>query len=46
VVIHFNDPLTGTKESADWEGSEGVWNAWLTNGDPGGAGWWLVISLP
>ena len=46
VVIHYNDPLTGTKESADWAGSEGVWNAWQTNGDPGGAGWWLVISPP
>lgn len=43
VVIHYNDPLTGTKQSADWAGSEGVWNAWRTNGDPGGAGWWLVI---
>lgn len=46
VVIHYNDPLTGTRESADWEGSEGVWNAWQTNRDPGGPGWWLVISLP
>lgn len=46
VVIHYNDPLTGTKDSGDWEGSEGVWNAWLTNGDPGGAGWWMVISPP
>jgi hypothetical protein len=46
VVIHYNDPLTGTKEADDWEGSEGVWNAWLTNGDPGGAGWWMVISQP
>ena len=44
VIIHYNDPLTGTKQSADWLGSQGVWNAWLTNGDPGGAGWWLVIS--
>lgn len=43
VMIHYNDPLTGTKESAEWDGSHGVWNAWLTNGDPGGAGWWLVI---
>lgn len=43
VVIHYNDPLTGTKESADWQGPQGVWNAWWTNGDPGGAGWWLVI---
>lgn len=44
VVIHYNDPLTGTKESADWAGNEGVWNAWQNNGDPGGSGWWLVIS--
>ena len=44
VIIHYNDPLTGTKESADWSGSEGVWNAWQNNGDPGGSGWWLVIS--
>lgn len=44
VVIHYNDPLTGTKESADWLGSQGVWNAWRTNRDPGGSGWWLVIS--
>ncbi|HEX5837574.1 MAG TPA: papain-like cysteine protease family protein [Anaerolineales bacterium] len=43
VIIHYNDPLTGTKESAEWEGSQGVWNAWQMNGDPGGAGWWLVI---
>ena len=46
VVIHFNDPLTGTAESADWEGSQGVWNAWWTNSDPGGPGWWMVISPP
>jgi hypothetical protein len=46
VVIHYNDPLTGTKASADWEGSQGVWNAWQTNDDPGGAGWWLVIPTP
>ena len=44
VVVHYNDPLTGTKASADWLGSQGVWNAWRTNGDPGGSGWWLVIS--
>lgn len=43
VIIHYNDSLTGTKESADWAGSQGLWNAWQTNGDPGGAGWWLVI---
>jgi hypothetical protein len=46
VIIHYNDPLTGTQKSDDWAGSEGVWNAWWTNGDPGGAGWWLVISPP
>ncbi len=46
VVIHYNDPLTGTKEADDWAGSEGVWNAWQKNGDPGGSGWWLVISPP
>jgi hypothetical protein len=44
VVIHYNDPLTGRKESADWLGMEGVWNAWKSNDDPGGSGWWLVIS--
>ena len=43
VVIHYNDPLTGTKEAADWLGNQGVWNAWRTNGDPGGSGWWLVM---
>jgi hypothetical protein len=46
VVIHYNDPLTGTKESSDWAGNQGVWNAWQNNGDPGGSGWWLVISTP
>jgi hypothetical protein len=46
IVVHYNDPFTGIKKSADWAGSEGVWNAWQTNGDPGGAGWWLVISAP
>lgn len=44
IVIHYNDPLTGTKESGDWSGSAGVWNAWQNNADPGGSGWWLVIS--
>ena len=46
VIIHYNDPLTGTAESAAWDGDQGLWNAWRTNGDPGGAGWWLVISPP
>ncbi len=43
VVIQYNDPLTGAQKSADWAGSQGVWNAWQTNGDPGGAGWWMAI---
>jgi hypothetical protein len=46
VIIHYNDPLSGTQKADDWSGSQGVWNAWLTNGDPGGAGWWMVISPP
>lgn len=46
IIIHYNDPLTGTKESADWAGNEGVWNAWQNNADPGGAGWWMAISRP
>lgn len=46
VVIHYNDPLTGTYESADWAGEAGLWNAWKNNRDPGGSGWWLVISPP
>jgi hypothetical protein len=46
VVIHYNDPLSGTQKADDWSGAQGVWNAWLTNGDPGGAGWWMVISPP
>lgn len=44
TVVHYNDPLTGTKQSSDWDGDTGLWNAWQTNGDPGGAGWWMVIS--
>lgn len=43
VLIHYNDPLTGTQETGDWLGAQGVWNAWITNNDPGGPGWWLVI---
>lgn len=44
VTIYYNDPLTGRNESAPWDGKNGVWNAWKNNGDPGGSGWWLVIS--
>ena len=43
IIIHYNDPLTGTQESSNWAGSGGVWNAWWNNGDPGGSGWWMVI---
>jgi hypothetical protein len=44
--ILFNDPLTGTNRWGYWLGIEGVWNAWQNNGDPGGSGWWMVISSP
>ena len=46
IVIHYNDPLTGTKRADEWLGRQGVWNAWRTNGDPGGSGWWLVVTHP
>jgi len=44
VIVHYNDPLTGTTETSDWLGDAGLWNAWITNNDPGGPGWWLVIA--
>ena len=44
IIVHYNDPLTRTEESAEWAGDEGLWNAWQKNGDPGGSGWWLVIA--
>lgn len=44
--IYFNDPLMGGNKSNDWSGSEGIWNAWQNNGDPGGAGWWMTIASP
>jgi hypothetical protein len=44
ILIHYNNPLTGQKESAAWAGADGVWNAWQKNGDPGGAGWWMTIG--
>ncbi len=44
VVIHYNDPFTGTKKTDDWASAQGVWNAWHMNDDPGGAGWWLVLT--
>ena len=43
IIIHYNDPLTGTKEMAEWSGKDGIWQAWQNNGDPGGSGWWMVI---
>ena len=46
IVVQYNDPFTGIIEFADWQGDEGVWNAWRNNGDPGGSGWWLVIPPP
>ncbi len=42
--IYFNDPLTGTNRWGYWLGSEGIWNAWQNNNDPGGAGWWMMIA--
>lgn len=42
-IIHYNNPLTARSESARWEGSDGIWEAWQKNGDPGGAGWWMTI---
>jgi hypothetical protein len=45
ILVHYNDPLTGTRASAAWSGAEGVWNAWQNNGDPGGPGWWLALPL-
>ncbi len=44
VTVHFNNPLTGANESAAWDGDTGIWHAWQNNPDPGGSGWWLVIS--
>ncbi len=44
--ILFNDPLTGGNRWGYWLGSEGVWNAWQNNGDPGGSGWWMTIPSP
>jgi hypothetical protein len=44
IMVHYNDPLSGGKYAARWAGNEGLWNAWRNNGDPGGSGWWMVIS--
>ena len=44
ILIHFNNPFSGQIESARWGGETGVWHAWQNNPDPGGAGWWLVMT--
>jgi len=46
VRIFYNDPLTGGNRASDWNGNEGIWNAWQNNGDPGGSGWWMVLPSP
>lgn len=46
VTVTYIDPLTGASKSAPYYGEDGLWNAWRRNGDPGGAGWWLVIPRP
>lgn len=46
VLVTYIDPLTGGSKSAPYYGEGGLWNAWRRNGDPGGAGWWLVIPRP
>lgn len=46
VLIHYNNPLTGRSESARWDGTDGLWNAWQNNPDPGGSGWWMTLSQP
>ncbi len=44
--IYYNDPMLKDSRSSYWLGREGVWNAWMNNGDPGGAGWWMMIYSP
>ena len=44
--IYYNDPMLNENQSSDWLGWGGIWNAWQNNGDPGGSGWWMVISSP
>lgn len=44
ILIHYNNPLTGLGETAPWSGTDGLWNAWQKNDDPGGAGWWMAID--
>ena len=44
--IYYNDPMLKESRSSYWLGREGIWNAWLNNGDPGGSGWWMMIYSP
>jgi hypothetical protein len=44
ITVYYNNPQTGVNESAAWGGDAGIWRAWRNNPDPGGSGWWLVIS--
>jgi hypothetical protein len=44
ITVYYNNPLTGLSESAPWQGDAGLWHAWQNNPDPGGQGWWMVIS--
>ena len=44
ITIYYNNPQTGANESAAWGGETGIWRSWKNNPDPGGSGWWLVIS--
>lgn len=46
ITVFYNDPLTGRAEASPWAGDDGLWNAWQNNGDPGGAGWFLIIPHP
>jgi hypothetical protein len=43
--VTYINPLNAAPENAAWDGDAGIWNAWQNNGDPGGSGWWLVISM-
>lgn len=44
ITVYYNNPLTGLSESAPWQGDTGLWHAWQNNPDPGGEGWWMVLS--
>jgi hypothetical protein len=44
ITVYYNNPLTGLNEAAPWDGETGIWHAWQNNPDPGGEGWWLVLS--